>query len=349
MHDHKEPLRPASTPARRLPRRLSRREFLGLGAVGVATVALAGCAGGGATGDQGGGGERLRMVYQPGTTVFAQLVIMEQEGWLAEDLPDYEVSWTQLDAGAAVRDALVTGGAEVGAGGIGPFLVGYSNGINWKILSALNDIEMWLMVNDDRFQSLKDFGPQDQIAVVAPDSVQAVFVRKAAEKELGDARALDNNLVTLTQPDSVQALLSGQIAAHSTYAPFPFQEQDRGARPIVKSFDVFGQHGLMSIWALQEYHDANPAIMDAVYNNVQRATKLIGDDPERVGEILARASRLDPAEETRYLTEQGVTFTTELHGYATFAEFMQSAGLIQKVPGSWQDLVFDNLKGANGS
>jgi ABC-type nitrate/sulfonate/bicarbonate transport system substrate-binding protein len=93
-----------------------------LGVAGAATLALAGCAGGGTTSGQGGG--RLRMVYQTGTTHFAQLVIMEQEGWLAEDLPDYEVSWTQLESGAAVRDALVTGQAEVGAGGIGPFLVG---------------------------------------------------------------------------------------------------------------------------------------------------------------------------------------------------------------------------------
>jgi NitT/TauT family transport system substrate-binding protein len=329
-----------------LSRRLSRREFLGLSIAGVASLALAGCAGSGGTGSSS---ERLRIVYQPGTTVFAQLVIMEQEGWLSEDLPDYEVSWTQLDAGAAVRDALVTGGAEVGAGGIGPFLVGYSNGINWKILSALNDIEIWLMVNDDRFQSLEDFGAQDQIAVVAPDSVQAVFVRKAAESKLGDPKALDSNLVTLTQPDSVQALLSNQIASHSTYAPFPFQEQDRGARPIVKSFDLFGQHGLMSVWALQEYHDANPEVMDAIYKNVQRATTLIGDDPEGAGEILARASQIDPADETRYLTEEGVTFTTEPHSFIQFAEFMQSAGLIQKVPGSWQDLVYDNLKGGNGS
>ena len=34
---------------------------------------------------------------------------MVQEGWIAEDLPDYEVSWTRADAGSAVRDAMVNG------------------------------------------------------------------------------------------------------------------------------------------------------------------------------------------------------------------------------------------------
>lgn len=339
MHDHREPLRS--------PRRLSRREFLGLSAAGTAGLALAGC-GGAANGSSGSGG-KLRMVYQPGTTVFAQLVIMEQEGWLEKALPDYEVTWTQVDAGAAVRDAMSTGEADIGAGGIGPFLVGYDGGVDWRILSALNDIEMWLMVNDDKFQSLKDFGPEDKIAVVAPDSVQAVFVRKAAEEQLGDPHALDNNLVTLPSPDSVQALLSGQIAAHSTYPPFPFQEQDKGARPIVRSFDLFGTHGLMSVWVVKEFHDANPKIMETVYNNIQRATTVIQDDPERTGEILAKASQIDPAEETRFLTEQGVSFTTVPHKYIEFAEFMESADLIKDVPGSWKDLVYDNLKNTNGS
>ena len=355
MHDQRDSGHATSAPARNLPRLLSRREFLRLGLAGAATLALAGCGSGGTTGGQGGGttggqgGGSLRIIYQTGTTQFAQMVLLEQEGWLAEDLPNYDISWTQLESGAAVRDALVSGQAEVGAGGIGPFLVGYSNGINWKILSALADIEISLMVDEDRFQSLKDFRSGDQIAVVAPDSVQAVFVRKAAEQQLGDPGALDNNFVTLPNPDSVQALLSGQIAAHATYPPFTVQEQDQGARAIAKSFDLFGTHNLTSVWVLQEYHDANLEVMDAVYNNVQRATKLINDDPESAGKILAQKSQLDPAEETRYLTGQGVSFTTEPHGFITFAEFMKSAGLIQTVPGSWQDLVYDNLKGGNGS
>ncbi len=340
MNDHRTPLLPAS-----FARRLSRREFLGLGAGAAAGLALAGCSSSGAT---GGGGE-LRIVYQPGTTTYAQLVIMEQEKWLAEDLPDYDVSWTQVDAGAAVRDAMVNGEADVGAGGIGPFLVGYDSGIEWRILSALNDIEMWLMVNEDRFQSLKDFGPEDKIAVVAPDSIQAVILRKAAEEELGDPRALDNNLVSLPSPDSLQALLNNQIAGHFTSPPYQFQEQDKGARPIVRSFDLFGRHNLISIWVLQPFHDENPQVMEALYSNIQRATKLIQDDPAGVAEILARVSQIDPANEERFLTEENVYYNTAPHGFTSFGEFMQSAGLINEVPGSWQDLVYDNLKNTDGS
>lgn len=346
MNEHGRLPRPNSSD-RSAVRRMSRREFLGLGAAGAAGLALAGC--GTAGGSQDGGGGRLKIVYQPGTTTYAQLVIMEKEGWLAEDLPDYDVSWTQVDAGAAVRDAMVNGEADVGAGGIGPFLVGYDSGIDWRILSALNDIEMWLMVNDDKYRSLGDFGPEDKIAVVAPDSIQAVILRKAAEEELGDPRALDSNLVSLPSPDSFQALMSGQISGHFTAPPYQFQEQDEGARPIVRSFDLFGRHNLISIWVLGPFHDANPQAMEALYSNFQRATKLIQDDPGRVAEILAGVSRIDPADEERFLTEENVFYTTAPHGFISFGEFMQSAGLIDQTPGSWKDLVYPNLKRADGS
>ncbi|MBA2692558.1 MAG: hypothetical protein H0U65_08710 [Rubrobacter sp.] len=67
------------------------------------------------------------------------------------------------------------------------------------------------------------------------------------------------------------------------------------------------------------------------------------------GTMMAGTRPRDLAEETRFLTEENVTFTTESHGFIEFAEFMQSAELIDEVPGSWEDLVFDNLKGGGGS
>lgn len=325
----------------------SRREFLGMGmAIAGGGMMLAGCSGGSASGSSGGA---FKLIYQPGTTTYAQLAVIEREGWLEEALPEYEITYQQVDAGAVVRDAIVSDDAQVGAGGIAPFLVGYDSGIPWRILSALNDIEIWLMVNDDRFQSLEDFGPDDQIAVVAPDSIQAIILRKAAEEQLGDPRALDNNLVSIPGPDSVAALMNGQVAAHFTAPPYQFIEQDDGARPIVRSYDLFGEHNLISIWVREDYHGENPDVMEAVTETIQRATDLINEDPEQVGNILAEVSQIDPADETRFLTEENVTFTTEPHGFIEFAEFMQSAELIDEVPGSWEDLVFDNLKGGNGS
>ncbi|CAA9461610.1 MAG: hypothetical protein AVDCRST_MAG02-3058 [uncultured Rubrobacteraceae bacterium] len=143
--------------------------------------------------------------------------------------------------------------------------------------------------------------------------------------------------------------MSGQIAGHFTAPPYQFQEQDKGARPIVRSFGLFGRHSLISIWVFKPFHDTNPQATEALYSNFQRATKIIQDAPGRVAEILAEVSQIDSAVEERFLIEENVYYTTTPRGFISFGEFMQSAGLIEQVPGAWKDLVYPNLKSVDGS
>jgi NitT/TauT family transport system substrate-binding protein len=234
----------------------------------------------------------------------------------------------------------------VGSGGTGPFLVGYSAGVDWKVLSPLNEMDLWLMVVDEQIQDLKDFG-DGSIATPASDSMQAVVLRKGAQEQLGDAAALDDNIVALTHPEGLPALVSGQISGHLTSPPFQFQEQDEGARPILKSFDLFGPHTFINVFVLQDYHDDNPEAMEALYSNIQEATELIESDPDRAAEILSEESggeKTSAEEFRRFMTEEGVAYTTQPNGFIEFAEFMQQTGLIDEVPASQEELVFDNLK-----
>ena len=209
-----------------------------LGIVGIVvfllTLLLGGCGegSGGAGGGSGGTGDNMTIAYQPGIG-YAQLLILKQEGWLEEDLPETEVAWEQLTTGAAVREGMLAGDIQVGSGGTGPFLVGYSSDVDWKVLSALNEMDLWLMVVDEQIQDLGDFR-DGSIAVPAPDSMQAVVLRKGAQEQLGDASALEDNIVALSHPDGLQALLNGEVSGHLTAPPFQFQEQDDGARPILR-------------------------------------------------------------------------------------------------------------------
>ena len=307
--------------------------------VSLLTLLVGGCGGG-----SGGGGDGMTIAYQPGIG-YAQLLIIKQEGWLEEDLPETEISWEQLSSGSAIRDGMLAGDIQVGSGGVGPFLVGYSAGVDWKLLSSLNEMDLWLMVADEQIQNLGDLG-DGSIAMPAPDSIQAVVLRRGAEEQLGDAKALDNNIVSLAHPDGLQALLSGQISGHLTSPPFQFQEQDEGARPVLKSFDVFGPHTFNSVFVRQGYHDDNPEAMEALYSNIQEATELIESDPDRAAEILSEESGGETSAEEfrRFMTEEGVAYTTQPNGFIEFAEFMQQTGLIDEVPASQEELVFDNLK-----
>lgn len=325
--------------------RLSRREFLKLGAAGAGLFVFVGCGGGG-----GGSSDTLTIAYQPGIG-YAQFLIMKEEGWLEEALPEKEIRWQELASGSAIRDGMVSGDINVGSGGVGPFLIGWAAGVGWKLLSSLNNMDLWLMVNDDRIQSLEDFGPDDRIAMPAPDSIQAVVLKRGAQEQLRDAAALDENIVSLEHPSGLQSLLSGQVAGHLTSPPFQFQEQDEGARAILKSYDLFGESTFNSVFVREEVYEEDQETMDTLYQNIQRGIDLISSNPERAARILSQESggEESAANFQKWMTEPGVTYTNVPAGFEDYAAFMQEVGLIEKTPGSWQDLVYPTLNGVRGS
>ena len=100
------------------------------------------------------------------------------------------------------------------------------------------------------------------------------------------------------------------------------------------------------MFVLQDYHDDNPEAMEALYSNIREATELIENDPDRAAEILSEESESKTSAEDfrRFITEEGVTYTTQPNGFIEFGRVMQELGMIDKVPGSQEEIVFDNLK-----
>ena len=145
----------------------------------------------------------------------------------------------------------------MGAGGIGPFLVGLDAGVDWKVISGLNNMSLYLNAMDPEFKSLKDLKGAGSIAMPAPDSIQAVVLRKGAEEELGDAKALDSQIVAMGHPDGVQALIGGQIVAHLTSPPFQAQEIEEGATKLLDSYELFEEHTFNSIFTKTEFAECN--------------------------------------------------------------------------------------------
>jgi NitT/TauT family transport system substrate-binding protein len=235
----------------------------------------------------GAPGDTITIGYQPGFG-YAQLLIMKQERWLQEALGGRRVEYRSLTSGADVREGMVAGEIQIGAGGIGPFLVGYDTAPTWKLLSALEDADLWLVTDDPRLTDLAAFEPSDRIAVPGRDSIQAVVLRRAAQEQLGDAAALDANMVELAHPEALKRLEDGRLAAHMSSPPFQFQAADANARTVLGSAAVFGRHTFNSVFVREAYHAANRDVTDAVYAQIERAhgadqrrAEGGGGDPER--------------------------------------------------------------------
>lgn len=305
---------------------------------GSGTTGGGGAAGGGGECD-GGAAESVTIAYQPGLG-YAPLLMIKQQGTLEEAMPDVEIEWRELNSGAAIRDSMISDDIQVGAGGIGPFLVGVDGGVDWKVITALNNMSLHVMVQDPDIKSVKDLQGKGSIAMPGPDSIQSVVLRKAAQEELGDAKALDSQIVAMGHPDGVQALIGGQIAAHVTSPPFQSQEAEEGATKILESYDLFGEHTFNSAFVLTDFASCNPELVTTLVDEVANANEMLTDQPNEAAAILATEMGADAAEVEEQITSEGVSFPVTPTGFGTFAEFMAEIGLIKEVPET-SELFFD--------
>ena len=226
-------------------------------------------------------------------------------------------------------------------------MIGWDKGVGWRLLGSLCDIDLWLVARDAGIKTLKDFKPDMKIGLPAPDSIQAIVLRKAAQEQLGNAHALDENLVAFSHPLGLAALRNGQLAAHFSNPPFQFEEVDQGGHVILRSFDLFGASTLDSVFATENFVNDNPAFALTFYNDLKSAIDLIDRDPAQAGALLSRDGDGKISAETYkgWLGRSGTKFTIVPHGYLKYAEFMHGIGLIDKVPRSVADLELPTLAG----
>ncbi|HTI14925.1 MAG TPA: ABC transporter substrate-binding protein [Dictyobacter sp.] len=288
------------------------------------------------------------IVYQPGLGAVT-LTTLKIQKTLDKQFPQTTFHWKIVNSGAAVREAIISHQGQLGTLGIPPFLVGWDKGMNWKVLIATSRSDSWLVAMNPKFQSLKDFGPDDKIGVVAPDSQQAILLRKAAEQQLGNAHALDRNLVAIGSADGEQALLSGQLAAQLSGSPFQQREVAAGGHIILHSTDIFGPVGTGLTVLPQSFYNQYPTFSQKLYQDLKDASAYVASHHEEAANYLAQdqggGGGGNAAQFKTQLDDKELIFETTPSGLITYANFMKSTGLISKVPQSVNDLELPTVSG----
>jgi NitT/TauT family transport system substrate-binding protein len=324
-----------------------------LGAAGIAAALLAAAAVAGSTarGAQNGPApQNITIAYQFGIG-YAPVLLIKQQRLLEKAYPGLRVEWKQLASGTPITDGIIKGDIQIGAMGTGPMLVGWARGTNWKVIAPLDEADLWLMVRNPSIRTFADLRGK-RIATPTATSIQAVALRKMAEVKLGNARALDSSLISMDHPDGMQALLTGQIDAHFTSPPYQWLELGRGARALGKSYGYFGAHSFLVTVATQRFYDEYTAFSNRFYRLVRQSIDLLNKKPRVAAAILAREDTTETtaAQFRRWITrKKSLTFTTRPRGLMRTASFMNKIGLLNKVPGSWRELVFPPVYPTRGS
>jgi NitT/TauT family transport system substrate-binding protein len=294
--------------------------------------------------------DNITIAYQFGVG-YAPLMIIKQQRLLEKAYPGLRVEWKQLASGTPITDGIIKGDIQIGAMGTGPFLVGWARGINWRVIAPLDEADLWLMARDSSIRTVADLRGK-RIATPTATSIQAVALRKMAQVKLGNPRALDSSLISMDHPDGMQALLSGQIDAHFTSPPYQWQELGRGAHVVGKSYGYFGAHSFLVTVLTQKFYDEYRAFSNRFYRLVKQSIDLINKKPKTAAAILAREDQTEATtvQFTRWITrKKSLTFTTRPRGLMRTAGFMNRIGLLNKVPGSWRELVFPPVLPTKGS
>jgi len=283
---------------------------------------------------------------------YAPLQIVQQQKLVEKYLPGTEVIWKQLGTGPVIRDAMVAGEVDIGFMGISPFLVGWDKGAQWKICTASGSQPVILVTNKQNISNLKDFTVHDKIATPALASIQHILLAMQAEKELGNAHALDNNLLSVTHPDAMAGLLSKKdVTAHFSSPPYLYKElQDSAITEVLDGEDAFGQEFTFIFGvATEKFHDANPSTYNAFIGAFNEAVAFINNHPQEAAAILAPQYQYSEEETWRYLTWEGTNYCTTPYGIMGVAEFMHQQGFISKMPQSLEEIAFENVQAAIGS
>jgi NitT/TauT family transport system substrate-binding protein len=295
----------------------------------------------------------IRIAKQPGLG-YLGLIVMREKHLIEKYAPSVQVQWNELTSGPAIRDAIVAGQLDVGSGGVAPFIQGWDKGIKWRAIAALNDMPLYLNTNKPEITGLKDFQPGDKIALPAPGSIQHITLQMAAEKELGNPKALDGNIVAMAHPDGTQALLArADIVGHFTSPPFQYDQlKNPGIKRVLNSYDVLGgPHTFNLAWMSEDFKAKNPRLYAAFVDALKEATEFINKNPEETAQLFVSGEQVKntPEDILAQMKAEGVRFSTTPNGLMKYAEFMKRTGTIEKAPASWKDLVFDNLQNEAGS
>jgi NitT/TauT family transport system substrate-binding protein len=277
-------------------------------------------------------------------------------------LGDIKVTLRNMASGPVTSDLILANDADIGMGGWGPAFIMWdkTSGANKvRAIMPLSSSSIVMLSIDPRIKTLRDFRDGDKIGISAIKVTdQAVTLQMAAAKEWGwDQRfRLDPLTISVSNPDGMAALLSGQteVKNHFTIVPFSVIEEESGKVHRVMTSDDYmtpGSSGSV-MYASARFHDPNPKLFAAVAAAYEEAIPFIAQDPKAAAEIYVNH---EPQKRDLSWVENiirdptQITYSSTPRGIKEHADFMYKIGTLKHQPESWKELFWDNVWDHDGN
>jgi taurine transport system substrate-binding protein len=276
-------------------------------ATAVATLALSGC-----SVDHSGqdaSKPTIRIGYQ---TFPSGDLIVKNNKWLEQALPDYNIKWTKFDSGADVNTAFIAKELDFGALGSSPVARGLSAPLNipYKVafvLDVAGDNEALVERNGSGINTIADLKGK---RIGTPFASTAHYSLLAALAQNG-LSATDVQLVDL-QPQAILAAWDrGDIDAAYTWLP-TLDDLRKTGKDLITSRQLAkdGKPTLDLSAVSDDFANAHPDVVNTWRQQEARALTTIKDDPDAAAKAIAAEIGLAPEVVAGQL-KQGVYLTPQ--------------------------------------
>jgi NitT/TauT family transport system substrate-binding protein len=305
----------------------------------------------------------FRIGRQPGL-VYLQAIIMEDQKLVekhaaALGLKDLKVEYKIITSGGVMTESILSDSVDIAVTGVSNLLLvwGKTNG-QIKAVTGMAGVPFFMLTRNASVKSIKDFGPNDRIAVpTIRVSMQAMMMGIALEQAWGPGQhgRLDTNQVQLGHPEALAALLNPQHEVNSHFSIAPFQNIEMKSPLVHKVFvstEVLGGPITISnCFAKQSFVDANPLKVKAFIAAEDEASELVTKDPKAAAEIYLRVTKekLTVDELVDIIKQPGAIFSSTPQRTMLWADYMHRIGLIKQKPTSWKDFTFPMIHDRAGS
>jgi taurine transport system substrate-binding protein len=237
----------------------------------------------------------LRVGYQ---TFPSGDLIVKNNRWLEDALPDYNIKWIKFDSGADVNTAFIAKELDFGALGSSPLARGLSAPLNIPysvafVLDVAGDNEALVARNGSGINSITDLKGK---RVATPFASTAHYSLLAALAQNG-LSPKDVQLIDL-QPQAILAAWErGDIAAAYTWLPTLDQLRKTG-RDLITSRQLAkdGKPTLDLAAVSNSFAKEHPEVVDVWRKQQARALTVIHDDPAAAAKAIGAEIGLPPGD-----------------------------------------------------
>lgn len=293
----------------------------------------------------GGSGQEdpveIRIAEQFGIA-YAPLQIMREQGLLEKELPGVQVSWKQYGGPTPIREAMLAEEVDFGFMGPAPVLVGIDNGMEWKYATGISFNQVALVTDQKDIRSLKDFKDHHRIAILSPGATQHILLSIASDQVFGNSNQFDNQIVSLSHPDAMDALMADtEIVAHFSTPPYLDRELEAGMHIITTGEEIMGQpFTFITGVSPVSFYEEHPAEYEAILRALNQAIDYINNNLDEAVELLAPIYGIDEETLREQMTYRGTIYSNELTGLDKLAKEMYRIGFL-KNPIRFEDVVFE--------